>query len=157
LTQGTDTKSSAILQKVRGYITSANEQLGTEIKDISDEVKDFILSYDWPGGDRELEVAVKRACILSDDEILQLEDFDLQLRQARSIGRFIEVRLSGFMRKISRLEKFNLYSMVIDEVEKSLIAMVLKETRGNQVKASRLLGINRNTLRNKIKRLNIKI
>jgi DNA-binding NtrC family response regulator len=155
--QDSDPKASALLKKVREYIASANEQLGTEIKDISDEVKDFIISYDWSEEDRQLEIAVKRACILSDDEILQLEDFDLQLRQARSIGRFIEVRLSGFMKKISRLEKFNLYSMVIDEVEKSLITMVLKETKGNQVKASRLLGINRNTLRNKIKKLNIKI
>jgi len=59
------------------------------------------------------------------------------------------------MRNIKRFESFNLYDMVIPEVEKSLIMMVLKETKGNQIKASRLLGINRNTLRSKIKKLGI--
>lgn len=75
---------------------------------------------------------------------------------ARSLSGFIEERLGGFMRKIKRLERFDLYNMVISEVEKALITMVLKETNGNQLKASRLLGINRNTLSSKIKRLGIK-
>jgi len=73
-----------------------------------------------------------------------------------SIGGFIEARLSRFMRKIKRLESFDLYDMVISEVEKALITMALKETNGNQLRASRLLGINRHTLSNKIKRLGIK-
>jgi len=152
-----DNTSAKVLNKVERYIASANEQLGTDVRCISDEVRDFILSQDWEGRDNELEIAIKRACVLSDDDTLQIEDFDLQLRQARSIGRFIEIRLSGFMKKINKLEEFNLYSMVIDEVEKSLISMVLKETKGNQKRASKLLGINRNTLRNRIKKLNIKV
>ena len=61
------------------------------------------------------------------------------------------------MKNIKSFEKFDLYNMVIPEVEKALIVMVMKETRGNQIKASQLLGINRNTLRSKIKKLDIKI
>ncbi|UCF87765.1 MAG: hypothetical protein JSV71_04715 [Nitrospiraceae bacterium] len=60
------------------------------------------------------------------------------------------------MRNIKNLEKFNLYDTVIPEVEKSLILMVMRETRGNQIRAAKLLGINRNTLRSKIKKYRIK-
>ena len=61
------------------------------------------------------------------------------------------------MRNIRKLESFNLYDTVIPEVEKALISMVMKETRGNQLRAAKLLGINRNTLRSKIKKLKIKV
>ena len=69
----------------------------------------------------------------------------------------METRLKGFMRNIKRFEKFNLYEMVIPEVERALILMVMKETKDNQIKAAKLLGINRNTLRSKIRKLGINI
>jgi DNA-binding protein Fis len=47
--------------------------------------------------------------------------------------------------------------MVIPEVERALILMVMKETKDNQIKAAKLLGINRNTLRSKIRKLGINI
>jgi len=61
------------------------------------------------------------------------------------------------MRNIKNLENFNLYGAVIPEVEKALILMVMKETKGNQTKAAKLLGINRNTLRDRIKKLKINV
>ncbi|MBI5409432.1 MAG: hypothetical protein HZA14_08705 [Nitrospirae bacterium] len=139
------------------YIKIAAEQLDTENKELSKEAEEHLLTYDWPGGEKELETAVKRACILSEEPALQIEDFDLKQRQAKSIGKFVEARLKGFMRNIKRFEKFNLYDMVIPEVERSLITMVLKETNGNQIKTAKILGINRNTLRSKIKKLGIKV
>jgi two-component system nitrogen regulation response regulator GlnG len=54
------------------------------------------------------------------------------------------------------LDQGDIYSMVIQRVEKPLISLVLKKTEGNQVRAAHLLGINRNTLRKKIKELGIK-
>ena len=50
-----------------------------------------------------------------------------------------------------------LYRAVLEEVEKPLIERVLEETRGNQLKAAKILGINRNTMRAKIKRLAIDV
>jgi|GEM_PF-402423 pantoate--beta-alanine ligase len=87
----------------------------------------------------------------------QRDDINLKHPGVKSIGGFIEERLGGFMKKIKRLESFDLYNIVISEVEKSIISMVLRETKGNQLRASKLLGINRNTLRSKIKKLGIKI
>lgn len=146
-----------ILLLVVEFIQLSKKQLGTEPSEFSKEAEEYLLTYDWPGNEDELEIAVKRACILSDGPVLQIEDFDLKQRQARSIGKFIESKLKGFMHNIKRFETFNLYNMVIPEVERSLILMVMKETKGNQVKAAKLLGINRNTLRSKIKKLGIKI
>lgn len=139
------------------FVQLSKEQLNTEPIGLSKEAEEYLLTYDWPGNEGELEIAVKRACILSEETVLQIEDFDLKQRQARSIGKFVESKLQGFMRNIKRFEKFNLYDMVIPEVERSLILMVMKETKGNQVKAAKLLGINRNTLRSKIKKLGIKV
>jgi DNA-binding NtrC family response regulator len=150
-------RKETILSLAANFIKLAAEQLGTGNKKISKEAEEYLLTYDWPGDEKELEIAVRKACILSEGPVLQAEDFDLTQRQPKSIGKFVEVRLKGFMQNIKRLEKFNLYDMVIPEVEKSLIVMVLKETNGNQIKAAKLLGINRNTLRSKISKLKIKV
>lgn len=144
-----------ILPLARRFVMESREELKTGHKDISREAGDYLMDYNWPGDEAELEIAVKRACILSEGGMLEIEDFDLKQRRVRSVGKFIEGRLKGFMRNIKTLERFNLYDMVIPEVERALILMVMKETAGNQVRASRLLGINRNTLRTKIKKLGI--
>lgn len=146
-----------ILPLANRFIKSAEKLVDTDPKALSKDAEEHLLSYDWPGNEKELEKAVKKACILCEGPVLEVEDFDLKHRQARSIGKFVESRLKGFMKNIKKFETFNLYDMVIPEVEKSLIMMVLKETKGNQIKAARLLGINRNTLRSKIKKLGIKV
>ena len=146
-----------IIPLAREFIKLAQEQVGTDPRELSGESEKYLLSYEWPGNEKELELAVKRACILSDGPLLQTEDFDIKQRQAKSVGKFVEAKLKGFMRNIKQFENFNLYGMVIPEVEKSLIEMVLRETKGNQIRASKLLGINRNTLRSKIKKLGIKL
>ncbi len=146
-----------VLSLAKHFIKITQEQVHTGPKELSKEVEEYLLNYDWRGNEEELETAIKKACILSEEQVLQREDFDLRHRQAKSIGRFIEERLKGFMRNIKNLEKFNLYETVMPEVEKALILMVMKETKGNQTKAARLLGINRNTLRDKIKKLKISV
>lgn len=146
-----------ILALAMNFVRVSKEQLDTGPAEISKEAEAFLLGHEWPGEERELEIAVKRACILSEGTVLQAADFDLEQKQARSIGKFVESKLKGFMKNIKRFEKFNLYEMVIPEVERSLIMMVMKETKGNQLKAAGLLGINRNTLRSKIKKLGIKV
>lgn len=49
------------------------------------------------------------------------------------------------------------YKLIIESIEKPLIESVLQRTEGNQLKAAKILGINRNTLRSKIKRLGIRV
>ena len=56
-----------------------------------------------------------------------------------------------------KLPSSGLYTRIINEVERPLISICLNATKGNQIRASKLLGLNRNTLRKKIKELKIKI
>lgn len=150
-------RKEEILRLACGYIKLAEEQIGTGPKEFSAEAKEYLLSCDWSSDWKDLETAVKKACVLSEGTVLEMEDFDLAHRRTKSIAKFIESRLVGYMRNIKSFEKFNLYDMVIPEVERSLIMMVLNETKGNQIKAASLLGINRNTIRSKIKKLGIKV
>ncbi len=68
-----------------------------------------------------------------------------------SIKDFLENKLINFIGHMSKIEGANLYNIVISEVEKALLSIVMKETLGNQVKAAKILGINRNTLNKKLK------
>ncbi|MDD5434818.1 MAG: helix-turn-helix domain-containing protein [Nitrospira sp.] len=74
-----------------------------------------------------------------------------------SLKDFIEKRLHDFIKRFKASEGANLYYTLLREIEKPLITMVLKETGGNQLQAAHILGLNRNTLRKKIKELNIVI
>jgi len=69
----------------------------------------------------------------------------------------VHAKLETFLDQTEGVPLDSLYSTIIQTVEKPLIQLVLRKTRGNQVKASRILGINRNTLRKKISVLNIQV
>jgi len=81
----------------------------------------------------------------------------IEAANACSINEFLGEKLKRYLKELTKLQKTNLYRVVLSEVEKSLITLVLKETEGNQLRAAKTLGINRNTLRAKIKEYKIRI
>jgi two-component system nitrogen regulation response regulator GlnG len=81
----------------------------------------------------------------------------LEALNSCSIYDFLDEKLRRYLKKLAKLERSSLYDDVISEVEKSLISIVLKETEGNQLRAAKTLGINRNTLRSKVKEYKIRI
>ncbi len=74
-----------------------------------------------------------------------------------NLADLVEKKLTQFVQKIKNCEVKNLYSLLIREFEKPLITLALKETQGNQIQAAQLLGMNRNTLRKKMKELKISV
>ena len=72
-----------------------------------------------------------------------------------SLGDFLERKFQDFVRKIRLSGGKDLMELLRDEFEKPLITLALRETRGNQVQAAELLGMNRNTLRKKMTALKI--
>lgn len=75
--------------------------------------------------------------------------------EAGSLTEVVQKKLSHFFKKAEGCELTGLYEIVIREVEKPLLTLVLERCRGNQLKAARMLGINRNTLRKKLRSLGI--
>lgn len=72
-----------------------------------------------------------------------------------SLEAFVEEKLTALIKKMKGTETRDLYTVLVKELERPLITLVLKETGGNQIQAARLLGVNRNTLRKKIRDLKI--
>jgi DNA-binding protein Fis len=78
-------------------------------------------------------------------------DHDLNLSQ------LLEKKFAIFVKKIKHGNNKGLYALLISEVEKPIFTLALQETDGNQVKAAKLLGVNRNTLRKKIEAFKITV
>ncbi|MGB5948323.1 MAG: nitrogen regulation protein NR(I) [Parvibaculum sp.] len=154
---------------VRHFLAQA-EQEGLPPKTIDSEGMELLKRYRWPGNVRELENLVRRLAALYTEEtigasILAAElaepEFENTLEQAPAdepLSVAVERTLTRlFAAHGDELPPPGLYDSILREVEKPLFGMALAATRGNQIKAAHLLGINRNTLRKKLKELDVQV
>jgi two-component system nitrogen regulation response regulator GlnG len=124
----------------------------------------------WPGNVRELENLVQRVTALYAQEVLDVDVIALELEHlapqsgageaeaGEGMGQAVERHLKEyFAAHKDDLPAGGLYDRVVREVERPLIELTLEATRGNQIKAAQLLGVNRNTLRKKIRELDIQV
>lgn len=131
----------------------------TEGKTLSEHAMEALENYHWPGNVRELENILRKAVLLSPGVSITVEDLDLPESKERkdSLEEIIMAKLKPFIDKTDHRSKQDLYSFIMPFMERPLITLILEKTRGNQVQAAEVLGINRNTLRKKIKDLGIKM
>ena len=145
---------------------------GLARKTLTSGALDVMRRYSWPGNVRELENLVRRLCALypQDEITAELIEHELSNDHAKSLGGDADaskpIDLSASVEKYladyfssygNDLPPPGLHGRILREVEYPLIAAALAATRGNQVKAADLLGVNRNTLRKKIRDLDISI
>ena len=127
-------------------------------------------AHDWPGNVRELENLVRRLAALYAEDVIGGDIVDAELagarpRAGRDGGHEGESLMESVDRHIAQyfaahkeaLPAAGLYGRVLREIERPLIQRTLAATRGNQVKAAEVLGLNRNTLRKKIKELGVQV
>ena len=140
------------------------EKSGLPIKKIDNDAIEAMKSYKWPGNVRELENFILRISALYSEDLLNIEIIESELERLEGDNKNIdELNLSSlidhyFKRSKDKLlnnNNKNIYSVIIEKVEKSLIENIFDYTNGNQLKASEILGLNRNTLRKKIGDLSI--
>jgi len=141
---------------LKTFLRDAEEKLETGHRELSKDAKAALVKYDWPGNVRELENVIKRACVLSTGAVVEKKDLLIDEENSYSIKDFLEEKLRRYLKDMTKITNFNLYDTVLSEVEKALITIVLRETNGNQLKTARVLGINRNTLRTKIREYKIR-
>ncbi len=146
-----------VLQLAQYFLKEAVDRFETGPKELSREAKGFLAKYNWPGNMCELEQMMKRAAVLTNGAAIGKKDLFVEDFASCSIKDFLEEKLKRYLKEMTKLDNCNLYGTVLSEVESSLISIVLKETEGNQLKAAKTLGINRNTLRAKIKEYEIRI
>jgi two-component system, NtrC family, nitrogen regulation response regulator GlnG len=130
-----------------------------------------LVRYDWPGNVRELENLVKRLAALHAQEVITGDLINNELNAAsiarkapahdaapEALGEAVEQWLVRYFAEHQNgLPHPGLYDRVLAEIEAPVIRAALVATRGNQLKAADLLGINRNTLRKKIRDFGISI
>lgn len=147
------------------FVEKINREMGTHISGVSPEALKLMEGHTWQGNVRELENTLIRAAVLSPGPVLFPSDFTLQSRKGEglteidnlSLEEIIHRKLEDYFERTKGVDIDNLYNLVVERVEKPLIELTLKKSRGNQIKAAQILGINRNTLRKKIADLRIKL
>ena len=143
---------------------------GMPQRTVSPKVIDMLKAQYWKGNVRELKNFLNRLVLLSTDEEISEKLVEETLAQlpkdharqeiatGESLSSLVEVHVQRYFDLHgSELPPVGLYHRILREVELPLIAISLAATRGNQIKTAELLGINRNTLRKKIKELEIQV
>ncbi len=156
---------------VRHFFTRA-EQEGLQAKRISNDGLNRLKSYRWPGNVRELENLVRRLAALYPQDEISAEVIEQELRAAgalrgnqseppseeTTLSQAVEQHLQRYFATFGdQLPPAGLYQRVLAEVEQPLLIAALTATGGNQLKAADLLGVNRNTLRKKIREYGVNI
>ncbi len=143
---------------------------GLPFKQLDQGAIDRLRAHSWPGNARELENLMRRLAALYAQEVIGAEAVAAELADAgpgtaeepgrgpETLEQAVERHIGGFMSaQKDGLPVRDLYERVLAEVERPLLRLALSATRGNQIKAAAMLGLNRNTLRKKIKELDLPV
>jgi len=153
---------------VRHFLRRAAQE-GLGHRSIESDAIDRLRTYHWPGNVRELENFVRRLVALHSQDTISAALVDQELASVppntgssgnaqTSLGELTEQFLHGYFSSFrGDLPPPGLYDRIIREVERPLLTAALAATRGNQIRAAELLGVNRNTLRARLKTLDIRV
>ena len=146
------------------------EEEGLPAKHLDPEALDLLRHHRWPGNVRELENLIRRLAVLHSGDTIPASAVAAELKEpARSssaedgeepvsLSAAVERHLSKYFASHGdRLPPPGLYDRVLQEIERPLLSICLAATRGNQIRAAHLLGLNRNTLRKKIRDLGLEV
>ncbi|MBV9114901.1 MAG: nitrogen regulation protein NR(I) [Hyphomicrobiales bacterium] len=153
------------------HFFALNEKEGLPTKTLEPQAIELLCAYRWPGNVRELENLVRRLAALYPQQTISGAIIEAELAQFDAapaatgdglddltLSSIVERHLQQYFASFGpELPPPGLFHRIVEEVEAPLISAALAATRGNQIKAAQLLGLNRNTLRKKISDLDIHV
>ena len=153
-------RTEDIPELARAFLLRAHRE-GLPAKTVDQGALDRLKAHPWPGNVRELENLIRRMCALYAEDVISARIVERELREETSrtptgegpvsLATVIERHLAAdFASQPDGIPPKGLYDRVLEEVEAPLIRLTLAATRGNQIRAAEILGLNRNTLRKKI-------
>ena len=148
---------------VQHFLRRFSRELGREVREITPEALELLCGYAWPGNIRELQGVLKQALLQATGSVLIPAFLPDSLRGASEpIGGQVSGADGGFSFEefiLRRLKEgtTTLSAEVHQQLDRLLLPLALRHTRGNQVQAARVLGISRQTLRAKTRELGLTI
>ncbi len=136
------------------FLAIANEELNRNVSAFSEEVEECFLTYNWPGNVRELKNVVRRATLLTETEEIQLKALPLEIStyaKVTAMGNAVEHTIN---RSYATSKPRDLKNAAL-EAEYDTILSVLREVNFNKTKAAKILNIDRKTLYNKMKAIDL--
>ncbi len=162
-------RTEDIAELARHFLAQAANE-GLPAKSLDSQALDRLRRHRWPGNVRELENMVRRLAALYSQETISLDVIEAELADGAPVmdgsaaieGEGLSASVERHLREYfgsheDGLPPPGIYDRVLREIEKPLIALALEATRGNQIKAAQILGLNRNTLRKKIRDLDVSV
>ncbi len=127
-----------------------------------DEAMRLLVQYDWPGNVRELKNVMRRLALLTPGAAITLSDVALALghrdnhpNREETLGEAVTRCLRLYLDRLGYGEAVELHKHLLGEVEPPLLMLVLERCGGNQIKAAKMLGLNRNTVRKMLRQYGI--
>jgi two-component system nitrogen regulation response regulator GlnG len=146
------------------FVRLSNQRLGKQVRSAAPEVMELLAKHAWPGNVRELESALKYALVHAVGNVLTLDCLPENLRTEPSAARTGQaatqagsLEVAGLVGNLLRAGELEIYRKVTLAVDRVVLDAVLRHVKGNQLQASELLGISRNTLRAKLRALGMAI
>ncbi|MEC7812035.1 MAG: sigma-54 dependent transcriptional regulator [Verrucomicrobiota bacterium] len=151
------------------FLKTISSAEGRKPKSILEDAQERLMQHDWPGNVRELENVIRRTIVMAKGEAIRADDLPTDIRSvgrdpagtSQALGQAepplaATIDLGTISAKLFHWAKERPDIAVLPAVERELIAHALRETNGNQVRAAKLLGITRATLRKRIEKFSIK-
>jgi two-component system nitrogen regulation response regulator GlnG len=161
-------RTDDIAELARAFLLRASRE-GLPSKTIDQSALDRLKRYDWPGNVRELENLIRRICALYGEENIGARIIERELSEPiatpsaaaasegpMTLSMLVERSLSSyFASQPGGIPPVGLYDRVLADIERPLFQLTLGATKGNQMRAAEVLGLNRNTLRKRLQDLGI--
>jgi two-component system nitrogen regulation response regulator GlnG len=148
---------------VEHFLSQLAEELHVRRPRVHPRALDRLAGYSWPGNISELKAVLRPLAMRATDGVITAAMVEASLPKGverlpledLALEDLVRAKLSAFLTRLEGQKVPDLHGQVVTRVERVLVALVMQETGGNQVRAAEVLGLNRNTLRKKLVELGL--